>query len=58
MGHYQVCLEVKSYNMHAGKGWGARSRYVGSYLWIALGNYGIEIFFILQFHEVSRVSVL
>jgi len=36
VGHHQVCLEVKSYKVHE---WGgARSRYVGSYLWIALGN--------------------
>jgi len=53
-----VCLEVKSYKVHAGKGGGARSRYVGSYLWIALGNYGTEVFLILRFNEVSRVSVL
>ena len=58
MGHHQVCLEVKSYKVHAGKGGGPRSRYVGSYLWIALGNYGIETFLILRFLEVSRVSVL
>ena len=31
---------------------------MGSYLWTALGNYGIEIFLILRFNEVSRVSVL
>ena len=33
--------------MNAGKREEPRSRYVGSYLWIALGNYGIEIFLIL-----------
>jgi len=50
VGHHQVCLEVKSYKVHAGKeeGGEARSRYVGSYLGIALGNYGIEIFLILR----------
>ena len=58
MGRHQVCLEVKSYKVHSGKGGWPRSRYVGSYLWIALGNYGTEIFFILRFHEVSRASVL
>ena len=39
-------------------GGGPRSRYVGSYLWIALGNYGIEIFLMLQFLEVSHATVL
>ena len=58
MGHHQVCLEVNSYNVHAVKGGGPRSRNVGSYIWIALGNYGIEISLILWFHEVSRASVL
>ena len=59
MGHHQVCLEVKSYKVHAGKGGGGpRSRYVGSYLWIALGNYGIEVFLILRFLEVSHATVL
>jgi len=58
VGHHHVCLEVKSYKVHVGKGGGARSRYVGSYLWNALGNYGIEVFLILRFDEVSRVSVL
>ena len=37
---------------------GAKSRYVGSYLWIALGNYGTEVFLILQFLEVSHATVL
>ena len=58
MGHHQACLEVKSYKVHAGKGRGPRSRYVGSYLSIALGNFGIEVFLMLRFHEVSHATVL
>jgi len=34
-----------------------KSRYVGIYLWIALGNYGTEIFLILRFLEVSHATV-
>ena len=29
---------------------------MGSYLWIALGNYGIEVFLILRFLEVSHAT--
>ena len=36
----------------------AKYRYLGSYLWIALGNYGTEVFLILQFLEVSHSTVL
>jgi len=37
---------------------GAKYRYLGSYLWIALGNYGTEVFLILRFLEVSHATVL
>ena len=31
---------------------------MGSYLWIALGNYGIEVILILRFLKVSHATVL
>ena len=61
VGHHQVCLEFKSYKVHAGKGvggWVARYRYVGSYLWIVLGNYGIVILLLLWFHEVCHATLV
>ena len=39
------------------EGGGLRSRYVGSYLWIALGNYGIVVY-LIRFNEVSQATVL
>jgi len=39
-------------------GGGPRFRYVGSYLWIALGNFGIEVFLMLRFLEESHATVL
>ena len=56
--HHQVFLEVKSYKVHAVKREGARSLFVGIYLCIALGKYGIEVSLILRFLEVSHATVL
>jgi len=57
VGHHQVCLEYVMQGACRG-GEGPRSRYVGSYLWIALGNYGTEVFLTLRFREVSHATVL